>query len=76
MQPIGMHEFMNRLFLKVSLEMSKPVHRNNLLIADFPAVRIGAGALKTVLPLRIVHGADKHIKLNQLSIHSKTILLV
>ena len=76
MEPMGLDQLVERLFLKPLVEMPKPIYRDDLLIADFARVRIVAGTLKTSLALRLVHRADKHLELNQLSIHSQTILLV
>lgn len=76
MQPIGLREFMDRLFLVMSTQLTEPIDRNDLLIAELPLVPIIARSLKTTLSLRMVDEADKHIQLNQLSFHSKTILLV
>ena len=56
--------------------MTEPINCNDLLISDSPGVGIVAGALKTSGAPRIVHGADKHIELNEWSVHSMTILLV
>ena len=76
MQPIALHEFMNRLFLKALVQMSEPIDRNQLLVADVSSLRIVTQALKTGSAPRIVHGADKHLELNQLNVHRKTILPV
>ena len=56
--------------------MSKPIDRHQFLIRDFARIGIIAQALKTGGAPRIVHGADKHIELHELNVHSKTILPV
>ena len=76
MEPIALHEFMDRLFLKPTVQMPKPIERNQFLIGAPTGIGIVAEALKTVMTPRIVHGADKHIKLNELNVHRKTILPV
>jgi hypothetical protein len=76
MQPRALHEFVDCFFLPALVEMPKPIDRNQLLVGDVALMGIVTQALKTGGAPRMVHGADKHVELNKLMIHSKTILLV